>query len=117
MESICRSAAEMTYSRGSFIHKASEDCVGVILVQAGALRVYIQSEDGRDIMLFRIEEGEACILSASCFMQEITFEILIDAEEDSRVTSSPPLFLRSFPMKIYMWKILFTSRPQNVFPM
>ena len=89
MESICRSAAEMTYSRGSFIHRASEDCVGVILVQAGALRVYIQSEDGRDITLFRIEEGEACILSASCFMQEITFEILIDAEEDSRVTVIP----------------------------
>ena len=63
--------------------------MGVILVQAGALRVYIQSEDGRDITLFRIEEGEACILSASCFMQEITFEILIDAEEDSRVTVIP----------------------------
>ena len=30
MESICRSAAEMTYSRGSFIHRASEDCVGAV---------------------------------------------------------------------------------------
>ena len=104
MESICRSAAEMTYSRGSFIHKASEDCVGVILVQAGALRVYIQSEDGRDITLFRIEEGEACILSASCFMQEITFEILIDAEEDSRVTVIPTAVFKKLSDEIYMWK-------------
>ena len=103
MESICRSAAEMTYSRGSFIHKASEDCVGVILVQAGALRVYIQSEDGRDITLFRIEEGEACILSASCFMQEITFEILIDAEEDSRVTVIPVSYTHLYG--IISWRI------------
>ena len=108
MESICRSAAEMTYSRGSFIHKASEDCVGVILVQAGALRVYIQSEDGRDITLFRIEEGEACILSASCFMQEITFEILIDAEEDSRVTVIPTaVFKKLSDENIYVENFIY----------
>ena len=57
MESICRSAAEMTYSRGSFIHRASEDCVGVILVQAGALRVYIQSEDGGGRKRFSFPRG------------------------------------------------------------
>ncbi len=114
MESICRSAAEMTYSRGSFIHRASEDCVGVILVQAGALRVYIQSEDGRDITLFRIEEGEACILSASCFMQEITFEILIDAEEDSRVTVIPTaVFKKLSDENIYVENFVYKQTTER----
>ena len=58
MESICRSAAEMTYSRGSFIHRASEDCVGVILCAGKERCGYISSQRmAGDITLFRIEEG------------------------------------------------------------
>ena len=68
-KTICRNAASAEYPKGAFIHRASEDCVGVLLVKEGQLRVYMQSEDGRDITLFRIDEGEACVLSASCFMQ------------------------------------------------
>ena len=93
-KNVCRNAASVIYPAGAFIHRASEDCVGVLLIREGQLRVYIQSEDGRDITLFRIYAGEACVLSASCFMQEITFDILIDAEKDSRVLVIPTAVIR-----------------------
>lgn len=92
---ICSHAVSSRYSKGTFVHNAAEECVGIILVRSGQLRVYIQSEDGRDITLYRLFSGDTCVLSASCFMEEITFDILIDAEEDSSLITVRPDIFRS----------------------
>jgi CRP/FNR family transcriptional regulator len=78
-------AAPMKYHRGENIHRGENDCVGVLLIKSGELRTYILSEDGRDITLFRLGADEVCILSASCILQNITFDVHIDAEKDSEV--------------------------------
>ena len=64
------------------IHDGSE-CSGVILVRSGSLRLYIMSEEGKDITLYRLQKGDLCMLSASCVLSAVTFEVFVDAEEDS----------------------------------
>lgn len=71
------------YPSGSFIHSRTEECLGVILVLSGQIRTYIQSEEGREVTLFRLGPGEVCTLSAACMMQEITFDIFIESLEES----------------------------------
>ncbi|MDI3536147.1 MAG: family transcriptional regulator, anaerobic regulatory protein [Eubacteriaceae bacterium] len=73
------------YDQGENIHSGDNDCVGVLLILSGELRTYILSEDGRDITLYRLTEGEVCILSASCILSNITFDVHIDAEKASQV--------------------------------
>lgn len=73
------------YRKGVNLHGAGKECEGLILVRSGELRVYILSEEGRDVTLFRISEGENCILSASCILGNITFDVLIDAEQDTEI--------------------------------
>ncbi len=75
----------MTYRQGQNIHRGDNDCVGVILIKSGRLRTYILSEDGKEVTLFRQGEGDSCILSASCMLKNITFDVHIDAEKDSEV--------------------------------
>ena len=41
------------------------------------------SDDGRDVTLYRLFGGEICILSASCVMDSVNFDLYIDAEEDT----------------------------------
>ena len=77
--------AVVDYARGENVYSAQNDCIGVLLVKSGELRTYILSEDGRDITLYRLGPGEVCILSASCLLKNITFDVYIDAEEDSQV--------------------------------
>ena len=79
---LMRSSQYVRFKRGTNIHDGGE-CTGVILIKSGALRVYIISEDGKEITLYRLFPGEICILSASCVLDTITFDVLIDAEEDS----------------------------------
>ena len=71
------------YNKGENLHGAGRECLGLILVKSGELRVYILSEEGRDVTLYRLNGGESCILSASCILNNITFDVLIDAEKDT----------------------------------
>ncbi len=75
-------SSHITYPKGNTLHDGGE-CTGVILVKSGCLRLYILSEEGKDITLYRLEKGDICMLSASCVIQSITFDVMIDAEEDS----------------------------------
>jgi CRP/FNR family transcriptional regulator len=43
------------------------------------------SEEGREITLYRLQEGDVCVLSASCVLSTITFDVHVDAEVDSEV--------------------------------
>ena len=81
-ENILRSTQSVRFSRGQNIHDGGE-CTGVILINSGCLRVYILSDEGKEITLYRLFAGEMCILSASCVLNSLTFDVFIDAEEDS----------------------------------
>lgn len=71
--------------QGYNVHSSSEECTGLIIVRFGELRVYMLSEDGREITLYRLFENDVCVLSASCVLDSITFDVFIDAEEDSEI--------------------------------
>ena len=72
----------LTYTKGSIIHDGA-DCSGVILVRTGCIRVYIVSENGKEVTLYRLYPGDICMLSASCVIQAVTFDVAINAEENS----------------------------------
>lgn len=77
-----RSSMQVKFHRGATVHDGGE-CTGVILIKSGVLRLYILSDDGKEVTLYRLFPGEMCILSASCVLDTITFDVFIDAEEDS----------------------------------
>ena len=81
-ETMCRTAHHVHFKKGTNIHDGNE-CTGVILVRTGSLRLYILSEDGKEITLYRIFPGEMCMLSASCVLETVTFDVFVDSEENS----------------------------------
>lgn len=92
-----------SYPKGASVHRGDGDCLGVILVKKGVLRTYMLSEEGREITLYRLFEGDMCLLSASCILRSITFEVHIDAEEASEVViTSPSAFAELAKNNIYV---------------
>ena len=81
-ETFINSAVHVTFERGTNIHDGNE-CTGVILIKSGSLRLYLLSDEGKEITLYRLFPGDMCILSASCVLETITFDVFIDSEEDS----------------------------------
>ncbi len=81
-EYICQNSYAVTYPKGKNIHDGSE-CSGVIIVRSGSIRLYMMSDEGKEITLYRLHSGDMCMLSASCVLEAITFEVFLDVEEDS----------------------------------
>ena len=81
-ETFLRSSQHVNFKKGTNIHDGNE-CTGVILIKSGSLRIYLLSEDGKEITLYRLFTGDMCMLSASCVLNTITFDVFIDSEENS----------------------------------
>lgn len=79
---IYANSSEISYKKGTNIHNGDE-CTGVIIVKSGCIRLYILSDEGKEITLYRLNQGDICMLSASCVIKSITFDVFVDAEEDS----------------------------------
>ncbi|MBP7348070.1 MAG: Crp/Fnr family transcriptional regulator [Butyrivibrio sp.] len=82
-ERLINGTSVVSYKKGTLVHGGNEDCIGIFLVRSGQFRTYLMSEDGREITLYRLYAGDVCILSASCVLEAITFDVYIDAEEDT----------------------------------
>ena len=80
-----RSVAKLRFKKGESLRSKDSECLGVLLVHAGELRVFIRSDDGREVTLYRIGPGEVCVLSASCLLNSITFDVAIEAKEETEV--------------------------------
>lgn len=88
-QSLENSATERFALKDTTLHNGSDDCVGLILVQSGRLRAYITSDEGKEITLYRLFDGDICLFSASCMIRSIQFDITIKAETDSTLWMIP----------------------------
>ncbi|HAZ18917.1 MAG TPA: Crp/Fnr family transcriptional regulator [Clostridiales bacterium] len=86
---IVHNVTTKTLQGGQLLHRGDEDCSGLVMVKSGQLRVYMLSEEGREITLYRLYTGEICTLSSSCVLEEITFEVFINAESDTTCVLIP----------------------------
>ena len=92
---ISNSLSARQVKRGTIIHNGSLDCTGLLLVKSGQLRTYILSDEGREITLYRLFDMDMCLLSASCIMRSIQFEVTIEAEKDTELWIIPAEIYKS----------------------
>ena len=81
---------ECSYEKGAHVYQGLQGCTGVLAVRSGQLRVYLLSEEGKEITLYRLIEGDVCLLSASCILKNISFNSYVDAETETEVYLTDP---------------------------
>lgn len=82
-DTIIKNTTPIKYLKGENIYNPNKECLGIILIKTGELRTYILSEDGKEVTLFRLSDNNVCILSSSCILQNITFDVHIDCEKNT----------------------------------
>lgn len=117
------------FSKGSSIHSGMQECAGILMIKNGTIRTYLLSEEGREVTLYRLQTGDVCVLSASCVLQSIDFDVFVDADTDCEILqlnaqtfsklSAENVYVELFSYKMaterfsdVMWamqQILFTS--------
>ena len=79
---LCQNSSEEHFEKEQMVHN-NTGCSGLYVLKSGRLRLYMLSEDGKEITLYRLSPGEICMLSASCVLQSITFDVYVEAEVPS----------------------------------
>lgn len=103
---LTQQAVQRRAAKGTVIHNGSVKCTGLLLMQSGQLRAYMLSPEGREVTLYRLFEGDVCLMSASCIMASVSFDIIIAAEKDTAYWLLPPdlykqLMTQSAPIANY----------------
>ena len=86
------------------------DCVGMIHIVKGEARAYLLSDEGREITLFHVSEGDNCVLSASCVLAHIRFESHMNVTKPSDILIVPvkvfgDLFERNVYVRCFAYEV------------
>lgn len=108
---LSRNASTRAVAKGTILHNGSADCTGLFLVRSGQLRAYINSDEGREITVYRLFDRDICLFSASCMLNSLQFEITIVAEKETDLWVIPPdiyksVMLESAPLSNYTNEIM-----------
>ncbi len=102
------------YKKGQFVNDCRGKCLGLIAVNKGQLRVYLQSENGKEVTLYRLEEGDICTLSSSCIIDEITFDVFIEATKDSSLIITKSSYLNQlYDDNVYVQNFIYKQTTEN----
>ena len=89
-EILSAAAYQRTAPAGTLLHCGDTMCLGIVVIRSGQLRAFMTSEEGREVTLYRLFERDVCLLTASCVMNNIQFDLTITAEKDSTFWIIPP---------------------------
>lgn len=102
-DELLENTSSVRYNHGESVYSAAHKCVGVLIIKSGELRTFILSDSGKEITLYRLGVGEVCILSASCLLSQITFDVHIEAEKDSEILLiNSFMFSKLIPQNVYV---------------
>lgn len=84
-ELVIKNIRKVKYKKGDNIHGGINTCEGILIIKSGRIRTYMLSEKGKEVTLYLLAPEDICVLSASCVLNNITFDVHIDVEVDSEV--------------------------------
>jgi CRP/FNR family transcriptional regulator len=86
-------------SAGSVLFDAKQPCRGFPLLIEGSVRVSKTTPSGREILLYRVEPGQGCILSGGCLLGHSDYSATGIAERDVVYLSIPPILFHELMLQ------------------
>lgn len=113
-ERVERSAHSVRYGAGQMIWSGELDCLGILMIRSGVVRLFLSSQDGREATIARMTEGEVCTLTASCTMPTTEFNIRVQAESEVEALVVPALCLSGLVREnLYVENFMYRSATQH----
>lgn len=88
-ETLIKESKIIHYEAGYNVYSSIRECLGAVLILEGILRTYLLSDEGKEVTMYRLREGDTCVLSASCMLSAITFDVEIEAQTECCVLLIP----------------------------
>ena len=108
LDSLLAHAQLVRAAAGSVLFDVHQPCRGFPLLLEGVVRVTKAAPSGREILLYRVEPGQGCILSGGCLLGHSDYSATGRAETDVVLLSIPgaqfhELLLESEPFRRFVF--------------
>ena len=110
LEKLYSNSMVKNFKHGDVILNESSIIRSIPIVLTGSIKVMRTDDDGREILLYYIKEGESCIMSFLGGMHQDVSKVKAVVEEDAEVLFLPvdklTLFIKEFPQWLtYIFKL------------
>ena len=68
LKDLSAAARRMSVPAGTVLFRDGSECSNYVLVVDGSIRVHKMAESGREIVLYRVEHGQSCVLTTNCLI-------------------------------------------------
>ena len=82
-------SAVVTVPAGTQVFAPGQSADNLLLLLAGTVRVSQQSENGREVFLYRVHAGESCVLTTACMLSHDDYAAYGLAETQVRAVAIP----------------------------
>lgn len=90
MRLVSQHAYMDAFAKGEVVHTRSQaECLGAVLVLSGSLCASMISDEGKQIMLYRLGPGELCVFTARCVLNLLNYEAMVEGESDGTMMVIP----------------------------
>ena len=108
LEALLAQAQLVRAPAGTILFDANQPCRGFPLLFEGSVRVTKAAPSGREILLYRVEPGQGCILSGGCLLGHSDYSAKGTAEADIVLLNIPgglfhELLLESEPFRHFVF--------------
>ena len=87
---IKQSAYLRPFSQREVLHARSQtECLGLVMVLSGSLCASMMSDEGKQIQLYRLSQGEVCVFMARCVLNFLSYESVVEGEKAGTVLVIP----------------------------
>jgi CRP/FNR family transcriptional regulator len=92
---LADSAREVIIPAATILFQDGTHCSAYLLVLEGSVRVQKVSESGREIVLYRVDKGQSCVLTTSCLMTREEYAAEGITETEVKALTIPAAAFRS----------------------
>lgn len=90
LDEVLASASLVHAPAGTVLFDAKQPCRGFPLLLDGSIRVSKNSANGREILLYQVDPGQACLLSGGCLLGHADYTATAVAQSDVELVSLAP---------------------------
>jgi len=95
LDELLGNATFMQVPAGAMIFDENQPCMGFPLLLSGSARVVKASPSGRELHLYYVQPGEACILTSSCLLGKAHYQARGLVQQDLELVVLPPMTFRA----------------------
>lgn len=121
-DSVRQTAVMQHYKKGELVHTCNRQCEWAMYIIRGRIRLYLLSDEGKEVTLCYVEQGEVCVMTPSCVTSQITFEAELAVAEDVEALAVPlgvfeKLMAENIYIRCYMYELTNKRYASTIFVM